>query len=133
MGSQRSESGDDRLARWAELTTRTEWNLNPTGRGWIFRTGQQKGREHFAITEPQMDPGGDFFEQALTGRFLEQPHQGLNLRAEPDHAWRHRSLGSRHTRQAVKQTQITKTKTGRGNGGGFQELTPVRQHNEGFS
>src|SRR3954467_9437972 len=39
MGSQRSVSGEARLAMWAELTTRTAWNLWPTlGRGCTFRT-----------------------------------------------------------------------------------------------
>jgi len=33
-----SRSGAARLARWAELTTRTAWNLKPTGRGLMPRT-----------------------------------------------------------------------------------------------
>ena len=38
-GSQRSAGGPARLARWAEWTTSTAWNLNPTvGRGGTFRT-----------------------------------------------------------------------------------------------
>ena len=38
MGSQRSRSDEARLARCAEFTTSTAWNLKPTGRGWMFRT-----------------------------------------------------------------------------------------------
>src|SRR5690606_13549056 len=39
MGSQRCSSGDEMLARCAELTTSTAWNLCPTeGRGCTLRT-----------------------------------------------------------------------------------------------
>src|SRR6266849_5634884 len=39
MGSQRSLSGEERLVMWAEFTTMTAWNLNPTlGRGCTLRT-----------------------------------------------------------------------------------------------
>ena len=39
LGSQRSASGEEMLARWAELTTRTAWNLKPTEvRGSTLRT-----------------------------------------------------------------------------------------------
>ena len=36
-GSQRSASAEFWLARWAEFTTSTAWNLKPTGRGWMLR------------------------------------------------------------------------------------------------
>jgi hypothetical protein len=43
IGSQRCSSGELMLARWAEFTTSTAWNLNPTlGRGWTLRTPASK-------------------------------------------------------------------------------------------
>ena len=39
IGNQRSLSGEEMLARWAEFTTMTAWNLKPTlGRGSTLRT-----------------------------------------------------------------------------------------------
>ena len=74
-----------RLARCAELTTSTAWNLNPTlGRGWTLRTpASSSAASDFLVAQPLLDPPGDLLQQPLARGLLQQPDQGLDLGLEP--------------------------------------------------
>ena len=84
-GSQRSLSGPARLARWAELTTSTAWNLNPTRpRLDVPHARQEQRRQHVAVRQPLLDPRPHLFKQLLARRLFEQPDERLDARIEAD-------------------------------------------------